>query len=71
MAYSGHQFGSFSPQLGDGRAILLGDPDALYLPNDNHWSALGNQLAAQALTEWLAKVLGHDAGIASRLDAAG
>jgi len=25
MAYSGHQFGNFSPQLGDGRAILLGD----------------------------------------------
>lgn len=25
MAYSGHQFGSFSPQLGDGRAILLGE----------------------------------------------
>jgi uncharacterized protein YdiU (UPF0061 family) len=24
MAYSGHQFGHFSPQLGDGRAILLG-----------------------------------------------
>ncbi|PHS19479.1 MAG: hypothetical protein COA86_04140 [Kangiella sp.] len=24
MAYSGHQFGGFSPQLGDGRAILLG-----------------------------------------------
>ncbi|MEE3367724.1 MAG: YdiU family protein [Planctomycetota bacterium] len=25
MAYSGHQFGSFSPKLGDGRAILLGE----------------------------------------------
>ncbi len=25
MAYSGHQFGHFSPQLGDGRAHLLGD----------------------------------------------
>lgn len=24
-AYSGHQFGQFSPQLGDGRAILLGE----------------------------------------------
>jgi serine/tyrosine/threonine adenylyltransferase len=24
-AYSGHQFGHFSPQLGDGRAILLGE----------------------------------------------
>ncbi|MGL4488012.1 MAG: protein adenylyltransferase SelO family protein, partial [Rhizobiaceae bacterium] len=25
MAYAGHQFGHFSPQLGDGRAILLGE----------------------------------------------
>ncbi|MDH5634075.1 MAG: YdiU family protein [Gammaproteobacteria bacterium] len=25
MAYAGHQFGHFVPQLGDGRAILLGD----------------------------------------------
>ena len=25
MAYSGHQFGHLSPQLGDGRAILLGE----------------------------------------------
>ena len=27
MAYAGHQFGGFNPQLGDGRAILLGDLD--------------------------------------------
>ena len=25
MAYAGHQFGNFAPQLGDGRAILLGE----------------------------------------------
>jgi len=25
MAYAGHQFGGFSPQLGDGRAIILGE----------------------------------------------
>ncbi|GCD56656.1 protein adenylyltransferase SelO [Acetobacter pasteurianus] len=25
MAYAGHQFGSFNPHLGDGRALLLGD----------------------------------------------
>ena len=25
MAYAGHQFGHFSPQLGDGRAALLGE----------------------------------------------
>src|SRR5688572_22736702 len=25
QAYAGHQFGGFVPQLGDGRALLLGD----------------------------------------------
>ena len=25
MAYAGHQFGGWAPQLGDGRAILLGE----------------------------------------------
>ena len=25
MAYAGHQFGQFSPQLGDGRALLVGE----------------------------------------------
>ncbi|MFO0567129.1 MAG: YdiU family protein [Polyangiaceae bacterium] len=30
LAYAGHQFGSFVPQLGDGRAILLGE---LVTPN--------------------------------------
>lgn len=32
MAYAGHQFGGFSPQLGDGRAVLLGEvisPDGI------------------------------------------
>ena len=28
MAYAGHQFGHFSPQLGDGRALLLGEINA-------------------------------------------
>jgi len=27
MAYAGHQFGNFVPQLGDGRAILLGEAE--------------------------------------------
>ena len=28
LAYAGHQFGGWSPRLGDGRALLLGDlPD--------------------------------------------
>src|SRR5687768_8322321 len=25
MAYAGHQFGSYAPRLGDGRALLLGE----------------------------------------------
>src|SRR5688500_3123653 len=25
MAYAGHQFGGYSPRLGDGRALLLGE----------------------------------------------
>ena len=25
LAYAGHQFGGFTPQLGDGRAVLLGE----------------------------------------------
>lgn len=29
MAYAGHQFGSFNPQLGDGRALLLGEIESL------------------------------------------
>jgi serine/tyrosine/threonine adenylyltransferase len=30
MAYAGHQFGNFVPQLGDGRAILLGEVVDIY-----------------------------------------
>jgi len=39
MAYAGHQFGTFVPQLGDGRAILLGeviDRDGVRLPSSPH-----------------------------------
>ncbi len=28
MIYSGHQFGQYVPQLGDGRALLLGEIEA-------------------------------------------
>ena len=34
MAYAGHQFGHFNPQLGDGRAILLGEVVA---PDGTHF----------------------------------
>jgi len=33
MIYSGHQFGSYNPQLGDGRGILLGE----YRSAGKHW----------------------------------
>ena len=29
LAYAGHQFGQFNPQMGDGRALLLGEVIAL------------------------------------------
>ncbi|MBT8043789.1 MAG: YdiU family protein, partial [Verrucomicrobiae bacterium] len=35
QAYAGHQFGGFVPQLGDGRAILLGEVvDRQGIPHD-------------------------------------
>ena len=38
MAYAGHQFGGYSPQLGDGRALLLGEG---FVPLDHYrlWQA--------------------------------
>ena len=42
QAYAGHQFGGFSPSLGDGRALLLGelvDPDGV--PHDLHLKGSG------------------------------
>lgn len=42
MAYSGHQFGHFNPQLGDGRALLLGQierPDGTHV--DMHLKGTG------------------------------
>jgi uncharacterized protein YdiU (UPF0061 family) len=34
MVYSGHQFGSYNPQLGDGRGLLLGE---VYNKAGEHW----------------------------------
>ena len=37
QAYAGHQFGGFSPRLGDGRALLLGElVDRAGVPHDLH-----------------------------------
>ena len=42
MAYAGHQFGGFSPQLGDGRALLLGEViDTLGNRRDIHLKGSG------------------------------
>src|SRR3546814_3916229 len=43
FAYAGHQFGHFSPQLGDGRALLLGElvaPDGARFRSEEHTSEL-------------------------------
>src|SRR6202162_5029395 len=42
MAYAGHQFGHFVPQLGDGRAILLGEVvDRQGVRRDLQWKGSG------------------------------
>ena len=42
LAYAGHQFGGFSPQLGDGRAILMGDVvDRQGHTRDLQWKGTG------------------------------
>lgn len=46
MAYSGHQFGHFSPQLGDGRAVLLGE---LKTTNNTRYDI---QLKGSGQTPW-------------------
>jgi uncharacterized protein YdiU (UPF0061 family) len=72
MAYAGHQFGGFSPRLGDGRAILLGEiiaPDKVrydfQLKGSGHtpWSrggdgrsALGPVIREYLVSEAMAKL---------------
>ena len=46
MAYAGHQFGNFVPQLGDGRAILLGEV------NTGDGPGLGLQLKGSGQTHF-------------------
>jgi uncharacterized protein YdiU (UPF0061 family) len=46
MAYAGHQFGGFSPRLGDGRAILLGE---IIAPDDTRYDC---QLKGSGPTPW-------------------
>ncbi len=72
MAYAGHQFGHFNPQLGDGRAILLGEIRAkngqlyglqlkgsgqtAYSRNGDGRAALGPVLREYLLSEAMAKL---------------
>ncbi|MFV1974035.1 MAG: YdiU family protein [Thiohalobacterales bacterium] len=72
MAYSGHQFGHFNPQLGDGRAILLGEIDSpggqsfdvqlkgsgrtFYSRDGDGRSALGPVLREYLVSEAMAKL---------------
>jgi uncharacterized protein YdiU (UPF0061 family) len=72
LAYAGHQFGGFVPQLGDGRAILLGEIDALdgqhydlqlkgsgrtpFSRNGDGRAALGPVLREYLLSEAMAKL---------------
>lgn len=72
MAYAGHQFGNFNPQLGDGRAILLGemtDPkmgnfdlqlkgagQTYYSRNGDGRAALGPVLREYLLSETMEKL---------------
>jgi len=72
MAYAGHQFGHFNPQLGDGRAILLGEilsPEGIcfdmqlkgsgqtyYSRNGDGRAALGPILREYLVSEAMAKL---------------
>ena len=72
MAYTGHQFGHFNPQLGDGRAILLGEIDSpngqsfdfqlkgsgrtFYSRNGDGRSALGPVLREYLVSEAMQKL---------------
>ena len=72
MAYAGHQFGYFNPQLGDGRAVLLGEIDepggthmlmqlkgsgpTYFSRNGDGRAALGPVLREYLLSEAMAKL---------------
>ena len=76
MVYSGHQFGGYSPRLGDGRGLLLGE---VYIDAGEHWdmhlkgagltpySRMGDGRAVlrSSIREFLASEALHALGIAS------
>jgi uncharacterized protein YdiU (UPF0061 family) len=67
--YSGHQFGSWAGQLGDGRAILLGDMNGLELQlkgaGKTHYSRMGDGRAVlrSSIREFLCSEAMHALGI--------
>ena len=67
--YSGHQFGSWAGQLGDGRAILLGDINGLELQlkgaGRTHYSRMGDGRAVlrSSIREFLCSEAMHALGI--------
>ncbi|SFN11232.1 Uncharacterized conserved protein YdiU, UPF0061 family [Formivibrio citricus] len=72
--YSGHQFGSYVPQLGDGRALLIGEhatPDGEILelqlkgagPTPYSRGADGRSVLRSAIREYLASEALHGLGI--------
>jgi uncharacterized protein YdiU (UPF0061 family) len=67
--YSGHQFGSWAGQLGDGRAILLGDINHLELQlkgaGRTHYSRMGDGRAVlrSSIREFLCSEAMHALGI--------
>lgn len=68
-AYSGHQFGSWAGQLGDGRAILLGDINQLELQlkgaGRTHYSRMGDGRAVlrSSIREFLCSEAMHALGL--------
>ncbi|MBM7456225.1 hypothetical protein HNR62_002107 [Oceanisphaera litoralis] len=76
QVYAGHQFGGFSPQLGDGRALLLGEVVA---PDGRRWDLHlkgagktpysrfgdGRAVLRSSLREYLASEAMHHLGIAT------
>lgn len=76
QVYAGHQFGGFSPQLGDGRAMLLGE---IIAPDQQRWDLNlkgggktpysrfgdGRAVLRSSLREYLASEAMHHLGIAT------
>lgn len=76
MVYSGHQFGSYNPRLGDGRGLLLGE---VYNDAGEHWdlhlkgagqtpysrSGDGRAVLRSSIREFLASEALHALGIPS------